>query len=226
MQGNFLFGFPVTNVLPFKQFAVPMKFFSSFRFFTRFFQTQNAVKGHRALVIRSLVQYFLCLPVLYIFAGPAFSQTNYPHYPCKAMAVKGSITADEQLVLRGEAVAQIRNIRFSTTADVLVLNDRYQRNFYVVPAQYTSADEGVSCTDWHVNCSPVVKDAFGNIVMTFADEQWTASARPEGKSETAAAPQQYSATSVPRTVYTETSVVETGSSHAKAAFKVLRFKNE
>lgn len=203
-----------------------MKFFSSFRFFTRFFQTKNAVKGHRALFIRTLVHYFLCLPVLYIFANASFAQTGYPQYPCKAAAVKGSIIADEQLVLRGDAVAQIRNIRFSTTADVLVLNDRYQRNFYVVPAQYTSAEEGVSCADWRVNCSPVVKDALGNVVMTFPDEQWVTSARPEGKSETAAAPQQYSAVSVPRTVYTETSVVETGSTNAKTAFKVLRFKNE
>lgn len=104
------------------------------------------------------------------------------------MAVKGTIQSDGQALLRGDALNYLQNIRFNNTADVVVVLDRYQRSFYVMPTAYTSAESGNTCDSEYVNCTPIAKDALGNVVMTFPDNSRANMAAPAGKSDAARCP--------------------------------------
>jgi hypothetical protein len=170
-------------------------------------------------------RFFICVASLTLLtANITFGQSRYPQYPYKVLAVKGTIQSDGQALLRGDALNYLQNIRFNNTADVVVVLDRYQRSFYVMPTAYTSAESGNTCDSEYVNCTPIAKDALGNVVMTFPDNSRANMAAPAGKSDAAAAPvvYHYAATRYP--VYSETSVVEHRSA-TPSSYKLIRYKN-
>jgi hypothetical protein len=162
------------------------------------------------------------VPVLLLsFVLQLDAQSRYPEYPAKVLSVKGGITQHEAILLRSDGLNSLHNLQFSTTADVLVISDRYQRSFYVTPAHYTTAETGISCTDSRADCTPVVKDHLGNVIQVLTTNEWTYGREDSGKSE-ALEPVSYATerTVYPTTQnrYQETSTVKSGKA---TPYKVL-----
>jgi len=131
----------------------------------------------------SVLSFFATFFAAFFTAAHLTAQNTFPQQPCKAFSLKGDITYYNQLVLRGDPITEIQGIRFSNTSDVLVLIDRYQRNFYVVPRTYTFNEYGISCSDARTDCTPIVKDNLGNVVMALTVDRPAPQVESNGKSD-------------------------------------------
>lgn len=150
----------------------------------------------------------------YLLAATLAAQNTFPQQPCEVLSLKGDIHYYDQMVAQGTPIAEISGIQFSTTSDVLVLTDRYQRTFYVTPRTYTSGENGTSCSDRHADCSIVMKDHLGTVVMTaVVDYPTSATSAATGKSEAPVSyyyhneTRRYEPVPSQEDVYVETSVV-------------------
>jgi hypothetical protein len=157
------------------------------------------------------------------------AQNTYPQAPFQVVSIKGNVTAiDGHPVQRYNAVHSLSSLLFSNTSDVVVVSDRYQRNFYVMPGNYTSADSGRPCAGG--TCDIVVKDGLGNVIVTYQRSE-TGYSVVYGKSE-APAPVAHHTTVFYRPVrettprYEETSVVESVRTPKTTGFKVLSMRRQ
>lgn len=87
-----------------------------------------------------------------------------PQWPCTVSALNGTATLDGQTLELSTTVSTIDGLQFSSTRQVLVLTDRYQRNFYVTPRTRHFNDTGLSCNGPSADCTPVVRDNLGTVV--------------------------------------------------------------
>ena len=87
-----------------------------------------------------------------------------PQWPCTVSALNGTATLGGQAIDLGGQVSAIDGLQFTSTRQVLVLTDRYQRNFYVTPRTRHFNDTGISCGGPNADCTPVVRDNMGTVV--------------------------------------------------------------
>lgn len=87
-----------------------------------------------------------------------------PQWPCSVSALNGTATLDGQTLELGTTVSTINGLQFGSTRQVLVLTDRYQRNFYVTPRTRHFNDTGLPCNGPAADCTPVVRDNLGSVV--------------------------------------------------------------
>lgn len=87
-----------------------------------------------------------------------------PQWPCTLSALNGAITLDGTNLERGQSLNSILDLAFATTNQVLVLTDRYQRNYYVTPRTRHFNTTGLSCNQPGADCTPVMRDNFGTVV--------------------------------------------------------------
>lgn len=87
-----------------------------------------------------------------------------PQWPCTVSALNGVMVLDGANLERGQSLNSILDLEFATTNQVLVLTDRFQRNFYVTPRMRHFNDTGLSCYQAGTDCTPVMRNNIGTIV--------------------------------------------------------------
>lgn len=87
-----------------------------------------------------------------------------PEYPCVLTAVNGEVSLNGQPVYRGDQLESLNGLQFVQTNQVVVVTDRYQRNFYVTPRTRHFNDLGLPCSSPNMDCTPIVRDNMGTIV--------------------------------------------------------------
>lgn len=88
-----------------------------------------------------------------------------PEYPCILTAVNGEVSLDGRPIYRGDQLESLNGLQFAQTNQVVVITDRYQRNFYVTPRTRHFNDLGLPCSSPNMDCTPIVRDNMGAIVF-------------------------------------------------------------